>query len=221
MNVAVLFEVRCAGCGVLFYLCEAEYRGHIYGSKGCKQDARRAARARHQASPEGRLDHRDAMRNFRQRRRRAFARVTDTRSNYLPAKALSCPRDDASFSIEEEHAVVAESMRDATNHSDDGASGARDATARDGGERRSDACDLGTDNGESSASGSDFSRGACAMAPAGALRCVVCGCRGLFIRDAASRRSGLRNKKRSLQRRARLPSGPRARAPASRHRQLS
>jgi hypothetical protein len=38
---------------VVFYVCEAEYRGQIYGSETCQRDARRSANARHQASPEG------------------------------------------------------------------------------------------------------------------------------------------------------------------------
>ena len=127
VDVGVLVGIRCAGCAFIFYICESEYRGQIYGSGRCRQAGRRAANARHQASPEGRLDHRDAMRARRARGGVAVGSVTDTRSDNLLAEASSCPRDDASASVMEAHAVIAESTDDGTNVSDDAAPGARDA----------------------------------------------------------------------------------------------
>ena len=56
-----------------FTICAACDRGHAYCSAPCRQAGRlrslRAARARHQRSLEGRLDHRDRQRAYRQRRR--------------------------------------------------------------------------------------------------------------------------------------------------------
>lgn len=74
------YERRChaPGCGVLFFICRSCYRGQRYCSGPCRQTARRAQRRaanrRHQQSNEGRLDHRDRQRAYRQRR---IARVTD------------------------------------------------------------------------------------------------------------------------------------------------
>jgi len=63
----------CRGCGALFFLCRCCDRGHAYCGDACRQRgrarSRREARARHQSSPEGRADHRDAMRALRARRR--------------------------------------------------------------------------------------------------------------------------------------------------------
>lgn len=65
--------VRCAqsDCGAVFYLCRRHDRGQRYCSAPCRQQARqasvRAARRRHQRSPEGRLDHADRQRVYRER----------------------------------------------------------------------------------------------------------------------------------------------------------
>jgi hypothetical protein len=70
---------RChaPGCGVPFFICRSCYRGQRYCSDGCRQasrrEQRRAANRRHQQSDDGRLDHRDRQRAYRQRR----LRVTD------------------------------------------------------------------------------------------------------------------------------------------------
>ena len=69
---------RGADCGVVFWICRHCDRGHQYCGGRCRQKARRqqlrAANRRHQQSREGRLDHRDRQRAYRERRRR---RVTD------------------------------------------------------------------------------------------------------------------------------------------------
>ena len=63
----------CRQCSRLFAICAACDRGHAYCTPQCRSAARRravrAARARHQGSPEGRLDHRDRQRAYRARRR--------------------------------------------------------------------------------------------------------------------------------------------------------
>lgn len=76
----LFYERRCHApcCRVLFFICRSCYRGQRYCSGPCRRTARReqrrAANRRHQQSDEGRLDHRDRQRAYRQRR---LARVTD------------------------------------------------------------------------------------------------------------------------------------------------
>ena len=69
---------RGAGCGGVFWICCHCDRGHRYCSDRCRRKKRRQQRRdanrRHQQSQEGRLDHRDRQRDYRERRRR---RVTD------------------------------------------------------------------------------------------------------------------------------------------------
>ncbi len=87
-------ERRCQGpgCGALFFICRSCYRGQRYCSEPCRQAARReqrrAANCRHQRTDEGRLDHRDRQRAYRQRR---LARVTDQGSAPMLTSA-SIPR---------------------------------------------------------------------------------------------------------------------------------
>ena len=87
--------VRCRGpgCGTVFYLCGSCYRGQAYCGHPCRATAqrrqRRRANARHQRSPEGRLDHRDRQRAYRARRRR---RVTDVPSTRPPRSTTIAPR---------------------------------------------------------------------------------------------------------------------------------
>ena len=67
-----------AGCGVVFWICCHCDRGHRYCGERCRQKTQRQqgrdANRRHQQSQEGRLDHRDRQRDYRERCRR---RVTD------------------------------------------------------------------------------------------------------------------------------------------------
>lgn len=77
-------QKRCRGCGQMFVIhvrCDRgrEYCGDVCREGGRKQVCRRA-RAAHQKSPLGRLDHRDRMKDFRAARR---ARVMDLRSKNL------------------------------------------------------------------------------------------------------------------------------------------
>ena len=70
---------RGSGCGVMFYICKSCYRGQAYCGDGCRgrmrREQKRRARRRHQQSREGRLDHRDRQRAYRERCR--LGRVTD------------------------------------------------------------------------------------------------------------------------------------------------
>ena len=79
---------RCGLCGDLFALCRPCFRGHSYCDDGCRSPARasqrKQARARHQASPLGREDHRDRNRELRLRKRAAVgASVMDQGSEKL------------------------------------------------------------------------------------------------------------------------------------------
>jgi hypothetical protein len=78
---------RCGGCGQMFAIHVRCRRGHEYCGDGCGEAARkqvsRQARARHQKSPLGRLDHRDRNRAFRAARK--AARVMDLHSKNLPS----------------------------------------------------------------------------------------------------------------------------------------
>ena len=70
---------RGSGCGVMFYICRSCYRGQVYCGDECRRRMRRQQKRRanrkHQDSPEGRLDHRDRQRAYRERCR--LRRVTD------------------------------------------------------------------------------------------------------------------------------------------------
>lgn len=97
----VVLRLRvCHGrnCGAMFFLCSHCDRGQRYCSLNCREQARlhqrRCANRRHQQSPEGRLDHRDRQREYRQRR--APTRVTDQGSLLNISSSLSgCGQIDA------------------------------------------------------------------------------------------------------------------------------
>lgn len=88
-------------CQSRFFICSSCYRGQAYCSPACRDRARRdqcrVARRRHQASPEGRLDHRDRQRAFRRRqadraRQGAQKSVTDHTSTPPRPSAMIAPR---------------------------------------------------------------------------------------------------------------------------------
>ena len=69
------FRQRFCGasrCRALFFVCSRCDRGQRYCSLVCQKQVRRlqwrAASLRHQRSPQGRLDHRDRQRAYRQRK---------------------------------------------------------------------------------------------------------------------------------------------------------
>ena len=73
---------RGADCGAVFYICGSCYRRQAYCGDGCRKkeqvQQRRKATRKHQESREGRLDHRDRQRAYRERCR--LRRVTDATS---------------------------------------------------------------------------------------------------------------------------------------------
>lgn len=83
---------RGIGCQAVFWICQQCDRGHRYCSPACRAQARmeqrRSANCRHQRSQEGRLDHRDRQREYRQRRA-GRTRVTDQGSQSIASPA-SC-----------------------------------------------------------------------------------------------------------------------------------
>lgn len=108
-------ELDCRWCTRRFYVCRSCFRGQAYCGDACAAEGYRAvqdeARARHQASEEGRLDHRDRVRASRALENKA---VTDEAASDLALRAKVAPDfepatssvDDAALAIEE-HADVA------------------------------------------------------------------------------------------------------------------
>lgn len=90
---------RLPSCLTVFYLCPHCDRGQRYCSVRCREKSRRqqrrAANRRHQQSLEGRLDHRDRQRAYRDRL--GQARVTDQGS----LGPLTCARMPAPRSPQE------------------------------------------------------------------------------------------------------------------------
>src|SRR5690606_27279874 len=85
-------------CGALFHLCAGCDRGQWYCSSACSAARRvaslRAARKRHQSSPEGRDDHRDRQRAYRARRRLQLG-VTEHGAENLPSSSTVLVTADA------------------------------------------------------------------------------------------------------------------------------
>lgn len=71
---------KSSDCRALFLICSHCDRGQRYCSLDCRIQSRieqrRAARRRHQQSPEGRLDHRDRQRAYRRRKAASSAGVS-------------------------------------------------------------------------------------------------------------------------------------------------
>lgn len=90
---------RWPDCGATFVICRSCYRGQAYCNERCRvkgrRQRRREANRRHQQTCEGRLDHRDRQRAYRQRRR--GHRVTDTSSRLrLDSASILQPRSQRS-----------------------------------------------------------------------------------------------------------------------------
>ena len=98
----------------MFWLCRHCDRGQRYCSLTCRAEARlrqrRQANQRHQRSPEGRLDHRDRQRAYRERQADAQENesVTDQGSVSITSPASSeCERVAAAVVTASEHKVAA------------------------------------------------------------------------------------------------------------------
>ena len=107
--VASVRQARCGFCLGIFSICRPCDRGQLYCSPRCRREgravSRRRANRRHQQTDEGRLDHRDRQRRWRDKRRigrsaargggAAAANVTD---NGSPVGA-SCGTDATGPSV--------------------------------------------------------------------------------------------------------------------------
>lgn len=104
----VVVEERCACCKRVFHICEADYRGQRYCSDVCREYGdtlrKRRARAWHQSSEEGRADHRDRQRAYRERRR--SGRVTDQGSEELARRMESSSADPRQTDLFTEEGVT-------------------------------------------------------------------------------------------------------------------
>ena len=85
----LFYQLRCHArrCSALFYICRPCYRGQRYCDPACRRITRqeqcRAANRFHQQSVDGRRDHADHQRAYRQRR--LVRKVMDQGSAALPA----------------------------------------------------------------------------------------------------------------------------------------
>jgi hypothetical protein len=90
---AALRQRACVApdCQAIFFICAHCDRGHRYCSATCREHNRRGqqrrANSRHQRSEEGRLDHRDRQREYRQRCQSTAAGVTDQGSLLIATPA--------------------------------------------------------------------------------------------------------------------------------------
>src|SRR3954471_20880720 len=178
---------RCGFCSSLFALCRPCFRGQGYCDDACRSPARAAqkqqARARHQASPLGRKDHRDRNRDWRLRKRAATeAGVMDQGSEKLatpgsvwpPVDAIS-PMDGVLIIGEKPHAD-ASTIRDPEDES------ALDESPGEPGRRRgaqggaADSVDTAAHPSTAAPAGV-----AGALAPGAGARCAVCGRAGRVV----------------------------------------
>jgi hypothetical protein len=83
---------RCAWCNRIFHVCRRCDRGQIYCQRRCRrlgrQRSQSRARRRHQATPEGRRDHADRQRRYRERKKK---NVTEQGSNAVDASGTITP----------------------------------------------------------------------------------------------------------------------------------
>jgi len=83
-----LYEIVCRACSALFYIHRCCYRGHAYCRDACRAVGRRrtanAANRTLRESEEGRLDHLDAERDRRERRREEALRESEPRQEEAP-----------------------------------------------------------------------------------------------------------------------------------------
>ena len=168
--MADLWCLSCEGCGCDFLACVECGRVRRYCSDDCArhglEEARRRARRKHQASEEGRLDHRDRQREYRARRR---SRVTDNSAVELPLGRSVC-RDDAPH-----------------DHGHDPGHAHGDDAPGPAGRRRDDDRAPGTARVGTPPRVVQAPRGTGALVPGAAPRCALCGKRGDRVIDRPRR----------------------------------
>ena len=170
-----LWQSVCGWCGREFLVCAPCGRVRRYCSAQCATSAacesQRRARRKHQATPEGRDDHRDHQRAYRARQ---AARVMDGSVGNLAGSGSVCP-DDAP-----------------NDHGHDQSDQRRDNALGEGRARRGDDCSIGCATlGRSSGSArTDGGTGSLVSVPN--LRCSLCGERGDRVVDRPRRWPWLR-----------------------------
>jgi hypothetical protein len=169
--------VRCAYCMVLFFLCRSCDRGQGYCGLRCRVQGRRrglrAANARHQRSPEGRMDHRDRQRGYRARRR---ARVTDQGSAPAAATFTVLPFTESPGPIVGVCGLGGgRSEDDERDYVDPGTDVRGDAVAGDGAPTGDCPGGTGATEPEPLAGSTDVFGGTRPLVPAARTRCAVCG----------------------------------------------
>ena len=168
--MADLWCLSCEGCGRDFLACVDCGRVRRYCSDDCARwglaEARRRARRKHQASEEGRLDHRDRQREYRARQR---GRVTDNSAVELSLERNVC-RDDAP-----------------NDHGHDSGHAHGDDAPGPAGRRRDDDRPAGAADVGTPARAVQVARVTGTLVPDTAPRCAVCGKRGSRIIDRPCR----------------------------------
>ena len=223
----------CRGCGAAFWVCPfCDRHGEV---RYCGTECRRVGRKRierdgkrhYRHSPEGQAQHRDEERDCRARRpgrrgrpRRMGERVTggtcvqvvgEPPPTVIEFEASSCARGTAlSSTVEVATACARSTTDDGLTDGDVGPPGGGDAALDDGGPGRANAGGARSGDGGAPQGGGDAARGAGALAPAGSVRCAVCGRLGRYVATSAGRRAGFWRQERALRGR-----GGAARRPAS------
>ena len=204
-------QARCPWCQRVFVVCGGCDHGHVYCCKDHVRAARlvwrRRSNAKHQATEEGRLDHRDRNRAYRCRRRAERARVTGPPAEKLTFADNVVAAESAPAVTE---ATVSISAGEPTDeHLDD-----RTAVARDGPNTTFD--DAGPERhlqgiaagaaGCASEGDGHSARRAVALRGRATRRCAVCGRPvDFFVGAGPARRPRLRREQRLLRRRGRRP----------------
>gem|GEM_PF-6168218 len=200
----VLWRLCCGVCGREFLACAPCARVRKYCSSDCAQqaerDAQRRARRKHQATDEGRLDHRDHQRAYREHQRSG---VMDGPVGKL-AETGSLHGDDAR-----------------ADHGHDQGEQRGNSAARETGTRRADDCTARAWllRAQAGASRADGGPGAVVSEPD--LRCSVCANRGSRIVDRPRRWPWLRPGHASLRGRRVAARSPPRRCSVTRPRRLS
>lgn len=206
----------CGACGEAFYACaacdrfgERRYCGEACQGRG-RERIRRAARRLEASTVEGQQNNRDRQHWFRQahpgRRGRKAGRgrrvapvatgtdgqvVTDPPSCDPPDPRVVRSRGAALASTPEAVTEAAGSRTDESLDGNDGSTARRDADLDDGGMRGATARGAGSVGVGAPAGGLDAARGPGAVAAATALRCSLCGYRGIYVCMAARGRARL------------------------------